>query len=110
MNTRPTTIRLQEYTRNELGKIAESKGKKVGAYIREVLEVHIDEYDEDVVHEGNTESIQWYKNQIERLQILLDQEQKNTFLANKTLAEIMDQNKLLESKQTVWWKRIIGIA
>ena len=38
MNTRPTTIRLQEYTRNELGKIADSKGKKVGAYIREVLE------------------------------------------------------------------------
>ena len=110
MNTRPTTIRLQEYTRDELGKIADSKGKKVGAYIREVLEVHISEYDENAVHEGDTESIQWYKSQIERLQILLDQEQKNTFLANKTLAEIMDQNKLLESKQTVWWKRIIGVA
>jgi len=110
VNTRPTTIRLQEYTHNELSKAADSKGKKVGAYIREVLEVHINEYDENVVHEGNTESIQWYKNQIERLQILLDQEQKNTFLANKTLAEIMDQNKLLKSKQTVWWKRIIGIA
>ena len=110
MNTRPTTIRLQEYTRDELGKIADSKGKKVGAYIREVLEVHIGEYDENAVHEGDTESIQWYKSQIERLQILLDQEQKNTFLANKTLAEIMDQNKLLESKQTVWWKRIIGVA
>ena len=57
MNTRPTTIRLQEYTRDELGKIADSKGKKVGAYIREVLEVHISEYDENAVHEGDTESI-----------------------------------------------------
>ena len=128
---RKTSIRLPEELYQELANLAKTKGHTLTSIICDIclnwkqLEAEKKPIEADQKSTGASDGlndqlksqtasqekrIKALEKQLEASFTMIDQEQKNAFMANKNAADLIQQNKLLQTPQAPWWKRLMGMA
>ena len=128
---RKTSIRLPEELYQELANLAKTKGHTLTSIICDIclnwkqLEAEKKPIEADQKSTGASDElndqlksqtasqekrIKALEKQLEASFTMIDQEQKNAFMANKNAADLIQQNKLLQTPQAPWWKRLMGMA
>ena len=128
---RKTSIRLPEELYQELANLAKTKGHTLTSIICDIclnwkqLEAEKKPTEADQKSTGASDGlndqlksqtasqekrIKALEKQLEASFTMIDQEQKNAFMANKNAADLIQQNKLLQTPQAPWWKRLMGMA
>ena len=128
---RKTSIRLPEELYQELANLAKTKGHTLTSIICDIclnwkqLEAEKKPIEADQKSTGASDGlndqlksqtapqekrIKALEKQLEASFTMIDQEQKNAFMANKNAADLIQQNKLLQTPQASWWKRLMGMA
>ena len=128
---RKTSIRLPEELYQELANLAKTKGHTLTSIICDIclnwkqLEAEKKPIEADQKSTGASDGlndqlksqtasqekrIKALEKQLEASFTMIDQEQKNAFMANKNAADLIQQNKLLQIPQAPWWKRLMGMA
>ena len=128
---RKTSIRLPEELYQELANLAKTKGHTLTSIICDIclnwkqLEAEKKPIEADKKSTGASDGlndqlksqtasqekrIKALEKQLEASFTMIDQEQKNAFMANKNAADLIQQNKLLQIPQAPWWKRLMGMA
>ena len=127
---RKTSIRLPEELYQELANLAKTKGHTLTSIICDIclnwkqLEAEKKPTEADQKSTGASDGlndqlksqtasqekrIKALEKQLEASFTMIDQEQKNAFMANKNAADLIQQNKLLQTPQSPWWKRLMGM-
>ena len=128
---RKTSIRLPEELYQELANLAKTKGHTLTSIICDIclnwkqLEAEKKPIEADQKSTGASDElndqlksqtasqekrIKALEKQLEASFTMIDQEQKNAFMANKNAADLIQQNKLLQTPQSPWWKRLVGMV
>ncbi len=128
---RKTSIRLPEELYQELANLAKTKGHTLTSIICDIclnwkqLEAEKKPIEADQKSTGASDGlndqlksqtasqekrIKALEKQLEASFTMIDQEQKNAFMANKNAADLIQQNKLLQTPQSPWWKRLVGMV
>ena len=128
---RKTSIRLPEELYQELANLAKTKGHTLTSIICDIclnwkqLEAEKKPTEADQKSTGASDGlndqlksqtasqekrIKALEKQLEASFTMIDQEQKNAFMANKNAADLIQQNKLLQTPQSPWWKRLVGMV
>ena len=127
---RKTSIRLPEELYQELANLAKTKGHTLTSIICDIclnwkqLEAEKKPPEAGQKSTGASDGlndqlksqtasqekrIKALEKQLEASFTMIDQEQKNAFMANKNAADLIQQNKLLQTPQSPWWKRLVGM-
>ena len=127
---RKTSIRLPEELYQELANLAKTKGHTLTSIICDIclnwkqLEAEKKPPEAGQKSTGASDGlndqlksqtasqekrIKALEKQLEASFTMIDQEQKNAFMANKNAADLIQQNKLLHTPQSPWWKRLVGM-
>ena len=122
---RKTSIRLPEELYQELANLAKTKGHTLTSIICDIclnwkqLEAEKKPTEADQKSTGASDGlndqlksqtasqekrIKALEKQLEASFTMIDQEQKNAFMANKNAADLIQQNKLLQTPRAPWWK------
>ena len=135
---RKTSIRLPEELYQELANLAKTKGHTLTSIICDIclnwkqLEAEKKPVEADQKSTGAPDGLndqlksqtasqekrikalekqlEAKEKQLEASFTMIDQEQKNAFMANKNAADLIQQNKLLQTPQSPWWKRLVGMV
>ena len=128
---RKTSIRLPEELYQELANLAKTKGHTLTSIICDIclnwkqLEAEKKPPEAGQKSTGASDGlndqlksqtasqekrIKALEKQLEASFTMIDQEQKNAFMANKNAADLIQQNKLLQTPQSPWWKRLVGMV
>ena len=120
---RKTSIRLPEELYQELANLAKTKGHTLTSIICDICLNWKQLADQkstgasDGLNDqlksqtaSQEKRIKALEKQLEASFTMIDQEQKNAFMANKNAADLIQQNKLLQTPQSPWWKRLVGMV